>query len=134
MTIPALKAQEFLQPGSTIELRQSTRDLANSALPYLEAWRLCERGQVEGVVKGSKLRYLKLLSEEDFARVLAQRESDKRPEEISSGGCTLPSTLRMGVFREHLPEAIVQQNVFGQRAVIAEGELVSWTYSFHLNG
>jgi len=130
MIVASKNLHEFLTPDSTVELRMRDGKLASSCLPYLEAWTLIERGEVEGKVRGKRLRYLRLLSPEEVkARRQLKRES--RPEDFEGGGCQMPSHLTMGVRRQKLKEVIVGTDVFGNRTVIGEGEVIGWCYQFH---
>lgn len=129
MIVASQNLHEFLLHDSTVELRLANGNLASSAIPYLEAWTLIERGEVEGKIKGSKLKYLRLLPEEEV-QARRQLERESRPEDISGGGCTMPSNLAMGVRRQKLKEALVGVDAFGNRKVIGEGEVIGWTYQF----
>ena len=129
MTVQAEKVlSSYLPEGLTVELRKPDRSLADSSLPYLEAWRLCVARKVEGKITGGRLRYLRLLDEKEQE----VREPVQRADVESGGGCLMPSNLRLGVQWEALREAVVQADSFGCRVVVAEGDVTGHVYSFCL--
>lgn len=131
MTVPASKLEEYLVPGSTVELRNSDqkRSLANSALPYEDAWGMILRREVEGITAGTRLRYLRILPEADvmIVRDLERESKGEVGYGEGKGGFT---RTNLGVRRQALREAIVEVDTSGKRMVVREGNVISSCYQF----
>ena len=51
---------------------------------------------------------------------------------VEGGGCKMPAQTRIGVYREALREALVEEDSWGQRVVVGEGDVRTRTYSLWL--
>ena len=130
MIVQANQLEDYLNPEEEkFELRMPNRTLASDSLPYLEAWRLVHRGLVEGKVAGSRLKYLRLLSEDE----LRQREQEKASTESHKSSSTVVAKVGIGVRKQKLRELIVEEDPWGRRTVVGEGEVRGWTYQLELS-
>lgn len=129
MLVPAFKLQPYLIPDQTVELRRPDFRLADSALPFDEAWRLVVADEVEGKVIGTRLKYLRLLPTDELA---LRRDLQKiaRSRLIRSSSTVIAHT-GMGAYLEPLREVSVGLDTFGDRYVTAEGDFCRkcWTHS-----
>jgi hypothetical protein len=133
MIVPAAKLPAFLTPDQPVVLRDPGRNLLDSALPYEEAWRMSIQGIVEGKVIGSRLRYLRLLSDSEV-ELRRKWESNSRSSltEGDKGRSTVIAHTGLGCYQEPLREVKMSSNIFGMRAVEYEGDFAFKCWS-HIN-
>lgn len=133
MLVPAFKLQPFLVPDQPVELRRPDFRLADSALPFEEAWRLIIADEVEGKVIGSRLKYLRLLPADEL---VLRRELQKiaRSRLIRSSSTVVAHTS-MGAYLEPLREVNVRLDSYGSRFVASEGDFCRkcWSHSTSSN-
>lgn len=86
-------------------------------------------GIVEGRVVGTRLKYIRLLSDEE---ILCRKklESSSSITSVDKGTSTAFAHTRMGCYQQPLREVHVASDIFGDRYVQSEGDFAfkCWTH------
>lgn len=144
MNIPASRLVPILESlinphdedwqGITFPLRRENHELADSALPWMEAMQLAMRGDIEAVTNasGAKLRYLRLIPENARERQPEPTEEELLAKKLEKSRSTAFAATNMGVVREPVREVVVTEE-FGMRRAVASGDITGYMYSLRLN-